>query len=105
MQCFTPQRSWEFIQSSALLSVQSNADLSSCLHTHSFLFRLATYKYKVQLTGRQTGDQGLLLGLQFGFSEEHTLTVAPTNLLFHFRFTTQKHARGSKAYFFTRCHN
>lgn len=72
MQCFTPQRSWEFIQSSALLSVQSNADLSSCLHTHSFLFRLATYKYKVQLTGRQTGDQGLLLGLQFGFSEEHT---------------------------------
>lgn len=29
---------------------------SSCLHTHSSLFQLATYKYKVQLVELHTGD-------------------------------------------------
>ena len=36
---------------------------SSCLHTHSFLFQLATYKYEVQLMELYTGDEVLVLFL------------------------------------------
>lgn len=38
---------------------------SSCLHTHSSLFQLATYKYKVQLVELHTGD--VLLFFLIGF--------------------------------------